>query len=429
MSMSLRRVGILTAVAAMAAAFMVAVSLPAGAASSHSRSYLVTVENLTENQLLTPAVVATHNGNAVYQVGRPASAGIQGLAENGDVPGLVGELEGVDNVSDVQVAGDAPIAPGASVQTLITAERGAWRLSAAAMLICTNDGFAAATKLKLPSQYGEVRAVYGLGYDAGTEINTESYEDLVPPCDDLGQTGESNPALAENGKVRPHRGIMGVGDLTAGANGWTGPAIKISVERVDVYDVTVENLTDGQPQTPYVFATHRYYQSVFSGGEPASAGVQGLAENGDVPGLVGELTGAAGVGTVAVVGDAPIPPGGSVSTQVIAHGGYARATLAGMLICTNDGFGGVDTIRLPKAGTSDTYRGMAYDAGTEKNTEAYADLVPPCDELGQTGESNPALAENGVVTHHAGIHGGADLVPAVHGWTGPVVKVTISAAG
>ena len=64
MSMSLRRVGILTAVAAMAAAFMVAVSLPAGAASSHSRSYLVTVENLTETQLLTPAVVATHSGNA-----------------------------------------------------------------------------------------------------------------------------------------------------------------------------------------------------------------------------------------------------------------------------------------------------------------------------------------------------------------------------
>ena len=225
----------------------------------------------------------------MYQVGRPASAGIQGLAENGDVPGLAGELEAADNVSDVQVAGAAPIAPGESVQTIITAERGAWRLSAAAMLICTNDGFAGATKLKLPSQYGEVRAVYGLGYDAGTEINTENYEDLVPPCDDLGQTGESNPALAENGKVRPHRGIMGVGDLTAEANGWTGPAIKISVERVDVYDVTVENLTDGQPQTPYVFATHRYYQSVFNGGEPASAGIQGLAENGDVPGLVGEL--------------------------------------------------------------------------------------------------------------------------------------------
>ena len=44
-------------------------------------------------------------------------------------------------------------------------------------------------------------------------------------------------------------------------------------------------------------------------------------------------------------------------------------------------------------------------------------------------ESNPALAENGVVMHHAGIRGGADLDPAVHGWSGPVVKVTISSIG
>ena len=429
MSLSLRRVGILTVVAAMAAAFLVAISLPAGAAAGHSRSYLVTVENLTETQLFTPAVVATHSGNAVYKVGTPASPGIQGIAENGDVPGLVGELEAAGNVSDVQVAGEAPIAPGESVQTIVTAERGAWRLSAAAMLICTNDGFAGATKLKLPSQYGEVRAVYGLAYDAGTEINTEDYDDLVPPCDDAGQTGASNPALAENGKVHPHRGIMGIADLSAEDNGWTGPVVKISVERVDVYDVTVENLTDGQPQTPYVFATHRYYQSVFEKGQPASAGVQGVAENGNVPGLVAELSAAPGVGTVAVVGDAPIAPGDSASIQVIAHGGHARASLAGMLICTNDGFGGVDTIRLPKAGTSESFYGKAYDAGTENNTEAYADLVPPCDGLGETGESNPALAEGGVVKHHRGIKGGADLDPAIHGWEGPVVKVTISAAG
>jgi hypothetical protein len=33
-----------------------------------------------------------------------------------------------------------------------------------------------------------------------------------------------------------------------------------------------------------------------------------------------------------------------------------------------------------------------------------------------TGVSNPALAEGGVIHHHPGIQGGADLVPAVHGW-------------
>jgi hypothetical protein len=427
MSMSSRSLGILTAVIATVAALIVAIGLPAEATSGHRRSYVVTVENLTETQSLTPAVVVVHRGNAVFRVGRQASAGIQGLAENGDVPGLVAELEASANVSAVRVAGSAPIGPGESVETIVTAEPGAWRLSAAAMLICTNDGFGGATKIKLPSQYGEVRIVEGVAYDAGTEINTEEYEDLVPPCDGLGESTTSDPALAENGKIRRHKGIMGVGDLAIEDHGWTGPVVRISVERVDVYDVTVENLTDGQPQTPYVFATHRYSRSVFEKDEPASAGLQGLTENGDVPGLIAELFGIHGVGTVAVVGAAPIPPGEAATAQVIAHDGYKRASLAGMLVCTNDGFGGLDTVRVPRAGESVTFYGKAFDAGTEINTEAYEDLVPPCDGLGETGVSNPALAENGVVTRHPGITGTGDLDPAVHGWSGPVVKVTVTA--
>lgn len=65
-----------------------------------------------------------------------------------------------------------------------------------------------------------------------------------------------------------------------------------------------------------------------------------------------------------------------------------------------------------------------------------ADLVPPCPVLSGvtstdpgTGTSNPALAENGVIHHHAGIMGGADLVPSIHGWTNPVAKVEISRVG
>lgn len=40
-----------------------------------------------------------------------------------------------------------------------------------------------------------------------------------------------------------------------------------------------------------------------------------------------------------------------------------------------------------------------------------------------------ALAEGGVITHHAGILGSADLVPAVHGWTDPVTKIEITRVG
>jgi hypothetical protein len=412
----------------VAAAFVVAIGGRAEA-DGHlpTRTYRVTVENLTENQLLTPAVVATHTPKqSVFRSGEKASDGLQQLAENGGVPVLAAELEAA-GVSDVQVAGTAPLEPGEKAEVLITADPGVWRLSAAAMLICTNDGFGGVRKLTLPHTFGEVRAVYGVAYDAGTEINTEKYEDLVPPCDGLGQTGESNPELAQNGVVRRHRNIKGHGDLTRADHGWDDPVIKVSVERVQVYDVTVENLTEGQLQTPFVFATHLSNRTMFRSGHPASEGLQQLAENGGVPVLAREVDGVFGVGTVAVIGDAPIAPGHSVTQRVVASGGFGRASLAAMLICTNDGFAGVDTVRLPRHGETVRYTGNAYDAGTEVNTEAYQDLVPPCDGKGQTGETDPALAEGGVVHPHEGIAGGADLDPAVHGWRDPVVKVTITA--
>jgi hypothetical protein len=77
-----------------------------------------------------------------------------------------------------------------------------------------------------------------------------------------------------------------------------------------------------------------------------------------------------------------------------------------------------------------------YDAGTELNTEDFADIVPPCQELigvssGEpgTGTSNPALAQGGVIAHHPGIQGGSDLVPAIHGWTDPVAEIKVEAIG
>jgi len=429
MSLSSRRVGILIAVAAMVAAFVVVASNPVQAADGHTRIYRVTVENLTQNQSFTPGVVATHSRDVrVFRPGRAASKGLQQLAENGGVPVLAEELGGVAGVSDVQVAGAEPIAPGESVEVLISADPGAWRLSLAAMLICTNDGFAGVSKIGLPGHLGRTNVTYGIAYDAGTEINTESYVDLVPPCDGLGQTGESNPSLAQNGVVRRHRGIKGHADLTKADHGWDDPVVKVTVERVRVYDVTIENLTSGQPLTPFVFATHRYGASVFEKGQAASTGVQQLAENGGVPVLVEELSGAAGIGTVGVVGSEPIAPGAAATAQIVTTHRLRRASLAGMLICTNDGFGGIDTLRLPYRGSA-TYYARAYDAGTEINTEAYTDLVPPCNGLGQTGETNPALAENGVVHRHHGIRGGADLDPMIHGWRGPVAKITIERAG
>ena len=103
-----------------------------------------------------------------------------------------------------------------------------------------------------------------------------------------------------------------------------------------------------------------------------------------------------------------------------------------MLICTNDGFTGLDTVRLPRKKRTVYSRG--YDARTEMNTEFFGDMVPPCQGLigvmsdppvTGTGMSDPLLAEDGIIIPHVGIIGGVDLLPEVHGWSNPVAKIVI----
>ncbi len=198
------------------------------------------------------------------------------------------------------------------------------------------------------------------------------------------------------------------------------------------YRVTITNLTRGQPMTPFVVATHSRSTAIFRRGHAASSGLQSLAENGGVPDLVAELESNPKVGDVSVAAPdpaGPFGPGESVYTEIVSTPGARRLSVAGMLICTNDGFGAINSVKLKKDRTQVLY-GFAYDAGTEINTEAYVDLVPPCDdpEVG-IGMSNPELAENGVVRHHRGIRGIADLTRRTHGWHGPVIKVTIEPIG
>ncbi len=210
---------------------------------------------------------------------------------------------------------------------------------------------------------------------------------------------------------------------------------------VATYEVTITNLTGGQPITPPVLVVHRQPINIFHVGQPASEGIQQLAENGNSGPLMAALTGNKHVYEFQQGGMPLVPAGTPGSTMfpdsatftVTSAEGAKYLSVAGMLICTNDGFTGVDSLRLPKrVGDSTTAMGDAYDAGTEINTEYFGDIVPPCQGLiGVTGDpgtgmSNPALAEGGVITHHAGIMGGVDLLPGVHGWTDPVVAIVVT---
>jgi Spondin_N len=217
------------------------------------------------------------------------------------------------------------------------------------------------------------------------------------------------------------------------------------------YKVTVKDLTSGQPLTPPVAATHSGRHAIFEVGQPASVGVREVAENGNNNPLLAFLE-ADPFGNVFEAkqgGDGPLVPEGTpgaamfddrVVFPIEANARANRLSLVSMLICTNDGFTGVDSLRLPRrVGGVSIDRTNGYDAHTEINTEDYANMVPPCKGLigdppppssdEGTGVSEPSLAEGGVIAHHGGIVGGSDLVPAVHGWTDPVARIKVERTG
>jgi hypothetical protein len=207
------------------------------------------------------------------------------------------------------------------------------------------------------------------------------------------------------------------------------------------YRVTVTNHTPYQPFTPPAVALHRPSIEVFSVGDPASTPVQEIAENGNLQPLLDVVQSANAI-RGAAVGDGPLVPASDpgdtgfpyyVELHVDADASARYLSFISMLVATNDGFVGLDTVPLPQeVNSSLTYFAQGYDAGTETNTEMFADLVPPAQALtGEnregidgTGTSNPDLAEDGVVTPHPGITGVGD-VPEAFGWEEPAASLVV----
>ena len=204
------------------------------------------------------------------------------------------------------------------------------------------------------------------------------------------------------------------------------------------YEVTITNLTAGQPLTPPVLATHSRRTGIFTVGEMASFEIKEIAENGNLEPLLTALGVDVHVHQV-VAGMAPLVPAnnpgmtGFASSETFWITAYGRAnylSFASMLICTNDGFTGLDSVSLPKK--SKTVYAMSYDTRTEQNTEDFADIVGGCQALigvsstdVGTNESHDHILEGGIIIPHVGILGGFDLSPDVHGWSDPVAKIEI----
>ncbi len=200
-----------------------------------------------------------------------------------------------------------------------------------------------------------------------------------------------------------------------------------------LYDVTITNLTQGQPFSPGVVATHGPDVDVFTIGGKASEGIRLIAEDGDPAQSVAELTGLAGVhaviGTTAPIHRRGGPGPTSLTVRIAATERADRLSLAVMLICTNDGFTGVHGVALPRNFTPVEFLTNGYDAGTEMNNQRLTDIVDPCGGIGPLvvlpDGSNFRVATDGIIRFHPGIGLRGDLVRRVHGWDNPVAKVTV----
>ncbi len=147
------------------------------------------------------------------------------------------------------------------------------------------------------------------------------------------------------------------------------------------FEVTVTNLTNAQPLSPVAIIAHDAGYSVFTIGAPATVGLEELAEGGDNSALIAEANRSAGV-LATESGAAPIGPAGNetVSFEVLQSSlADLRLSVSTMLVNTNDAISGINGVGIGSLAVGDTamYRGIAYDAGTEANTELAAEIPGP----------------------------------------------------
>lgn len=196
------------------------------------------------------------------------------------------------------------------------------------------------------------------------------------------------------------------------------------------FEVTITNLTQGQPFSPPVVASHHPGTSLYQLGGHASAGLTALAEDGMNELIMGEAMGDEDVLMVAQ-GSGPIPPGGSGTVNIMVAGSRSTITVMAMLVNTNDAFFATSALQAPPpplafkaSGPIDAVystKAIAYDAGTEFNNES-CDYIPGpyCEGLLR----DPDGAE-GYIHVHNGVHDVFQLDPTIHDWRGPVAYISM----
>ena len=205
--------------------------------------------------------------------------------------------------------------------------------------------------------------------------------------------------------------------------------------------IKVTNLTNGIHFTPLLVAAHDNNNHMFMEGSAASASLQAMAEGGDISGLSTDIQSIGG-NVVENPAGGLLAPGAYTEFNLMNDSGNTHLSLSAMLLPTNDGFVGADSIKIPDDKGTYTFYLNAYDAGTEANDElitgggAPGVAGIPADPSGNsgTGGTGVATTDNNTTIHiHRGnlgdsdaTGGTSDLSNTVHRWLNPVAELVIT---
>ncbi|MBL4849011.1 MAG: spondin domain-containing protein, partial [Planctomycetes bacterium] len=375
-----------------------------------------------------PLFYALHqDGFELFEEGALAPLGLETLAESGSPRDLVPAVSGDPLVTMAAAvtttlqrpnAAPGPVLPGETFELRLDVS-GAQRLSLASMIVQSNDWFLALSPggLTLRDSTGALRPSSELQaelrrtiavWDAGTE------EDQAPGA---GSNQPLRQTTANSGPLDADDTVRRVADLSSDHEGLgAGGVASVTITPLGGlrFRVEVTNTSDQTAYsallTPIVWNLRDGQTGLFTSGQPASAGLESLAEDGNPAVLIGSLgaNALAGVANtpVGAAAPGPIAAGQTYSFVVTADPSLRFLNFVGMIAPTNDTFhslGERGVALLDAAGQARTAAELrtevaqsfvAWDAGTEANeVGAAGPNQPPAQATPNTG---PAAGDGNV---------------------------------
>jgi hypothetical protein len=201
-------------------------------------TFEISVINATNGQPLTPVAVVAHtSGYQPWVLGGSASAGLEMLAEGGDVTQFIADADANANVKATLSSTNGPFGPGATETVTIQVKTdNSLQISVASMLANTNDAFTGLANVSVGDlMMGDSISMLAHVYDAGTESNSESATTMPGPA--AGGKGFNTARDDITDFVSIHSGIVSADDgLSTSAlnesHRWLGAAAKIIVTRI-----------------------------------------------------------------------------------------------------------------------------------------------------------------------------------------------------